>query len=167
MGVKHLLFLAIVILLISACSIGKTKPVVTDITGAAVQEPTEETQETTEPQTNETEEEQELNETEEQEETVEEEIPPGTHIITIKDLKLDPQELTIKQGETVIWKHEDTYETDESTRHYIAAHSNEFRSPLLFYGNTFQHTFNNTGTFTYIDIIYKDRKAMRGTIIVE
>ena len=96
-----------------------------------------------------------------------EELLPAANTIIIKDLKLDPQELTILKGDTVIWKHEDTWEQEGSTRHYLAAHSNEFRSPILFYGDTFNHTFNKNGTFTYIDIIYKEKASMRGTIIVE
>ena len=158
MGVKSLVSILILILLISGCST-KTKPVVTDLTEEtlneeAVEEEQEETTIEEEPA------EPEINETQE-------ELPPGTHIIVIKDLKLEPQELTIKQGETIIWKHEDSSEEDELTKHYIAAHSNEFRSEIFYFGQTFNHTFENTGEFTYIDVLYKDRKAMAGTIIVE
>ncbi len=165
MGVKSISLALILILLISGCNADKTKPVVTDLSGAAVQEevvgePVKQQEE------NKTIPEEDIEEpvTNESEET---ELPAGSYIITIKDLKLDPQELTIKKGETVIWKHEDTWESDESTKHYIAAHSNEFRSPIFYYGETFSHTFNKTGTFTYIDVLYKGRDFMRGTIIVE
>lgn len=157
-------------ILLSSCSTeDKTKPVISDITGAVVQgdEQVEEGNETAgnetvgnETITGESGEEinvtgKDINETE------------GVHIIIIKDLKLDPQELTIKVEDTVVWKHEDEWEEDEETKHYLAAHSNEFRSPIFFYGQTFEHTFDNTGTFTYIDVMYKGRKLMRGTIIVE
>ncbi|MBW2975308.1 hypothetical protein KY366_06325, partial [Candidatus Woesearchaeota archaeon] len=106
-------------------------------------------------------------ETEESESEEEEETGPKTHIVTIKDLRLNPQELTIKKGDTVQWKNEDTWEGDEETDHYLAAHTNEFRTPVLHYGDEFEHTFNNTGTFTYIDIFYKERNYLRGKIIVE
>ena len=170
MGGKTLVFLIIAFLLISGCSIGKTKPVVTDITGAAVQEPSTDTEEITEQ--NDT---VEQNETAEQNETTieepeineTEEVPEGTHIITIKDLKLEPRELTIKKGDIVVWKHEDEWEEDEETKHYLAAHSNEFRTPILYNGDTFEHTFENEGIFTYIDVLYKERDYMRGKIIVE
>ncbi|MBW2974115.1 hypothetical protein KY366_00195, partial [Candidatus Woesearchaeota archaeon] len=38
MRVKVLVFLAIMMIILSSCSTGKTKPVVTDITGGAVKE---------------------------------------------------------------------------------------------------------------------------------
>jgi len=170
MGVKALIFLVALMVLISACSMEKTKPVVTtpgeedsfpDITGKVVEDVTDEDEEVDEEPVEE-EEEVEADYTE-----AEEELPPGTHNIIIKDLKLEPRELTIKKGDIVVWKHEDTWEKDESTRHYLAAHTNEFRSPILFYEDTFEHTFENTGTFTYIDILYKDRGLLRGKIVVE
>ncbi len=173
MGAKGLIFLIAVMVLISACSADKTKPVVTDITGAAVgaeesqveggEEINETLSEDVEAEINESQGEgegTEINETEE-------ELLPGTHIVTIKGLKLDPRELTIKKGETVIWEHEDEWEEEGSTRHYLAAHSNEFRTPVMYYGDTFEHMFNETGIFTYIDVMYKGRDAMSGEIVVE
>jgi len=173
MGGKTIIFLIAVMVLISACT-DKTIPVVTDISGGAVVVDSQvivgdEVENETVP----VETEGLINESEWQEEEIEESqqqeviLPLGVHVVIIKDLKLDPQELTINQGDTVVWKHEDTYEKEEETRHYIAAHSNEFRSPIFYYGQTFNHTFNKIGTFTYIDIIYKERNNLRGTIIVE
>ena len=170
MALKWLIPLIIVMLFISACSIGnKTKPVVTnpgeeitdEATGAVVEEGSEEepTQEEDIPE--EPAEETEINETEEE---TKEELPPGTHIIIIKELKLDPQELTINKGDTVIWKHQD--EWNDNTKHYLAAHTNEFRSPIFYYGDEFEHTFDKAGTFTYFDVIHKERDYMRGKIIV-
>lgn len=169
MGAKTLIFLIAVMVLISSCSIGdKTKPVVTDINKEVKQEA---------PKVEEKIENKTVVPVKVEEETnaeqgtinekAEEKLPPSTHIITIKDLRLNPMELTIKKGNTVVWKHEDEWEKDEKTKHYLAAHTNEFRSPVLYYGDTFNHTFNKIGTFTYIDIIYKDRDYMRGKIIVE
>ncbi len=185
MTVKWLILFVIVILFISGCSVGdKTKAVVTDAgEETQEQEPSEEDKqvkdekETVDVTEQESEEESklpeeenetgedgetELNESQEEEQT--EESPPGTHTITIKDLKLDPQELTIKKGDTVVWKHEDKWE--DNTQHYLAAHSNEFRSPLFYYGEEFEHTFDEAGTFTYFDVMYKERNTIRGTIIV-
>ncbi|GAF68564.1 unnamed protein product, partial [marine sediment metagenome] len=155
MAVKWLILSVIVILFISGCSIGdKTKAVVTD-----VDEKTQE-QEIIDVEEQELEEDGEVLEKEnetiedaeteinESEDEPEEKLPPGTHTITIKDLKLDPQELTIKKGDTVVWKHEDKWE--DNTQHYLAAHSNEFRSEqYMYYGDTFNHTFDDVGTFTY------------------
>lgn len=177
MGVKTLIFLAALIVLISACSVEKTKPVVTDIGGEVKQEEpkveekiAEEKETVPEGGRQEVEEgEIEVTEKEEKEQEKEQEavLPPGTHVIKIKDLKLDPRELSIRRGDTVIWEHEDEWEKDGETKHYLAAHTNEFRSPVLYYGDKFEHTFGKAGTFTYIDIVYKDRDYMRGKIIVE
>ncbi len=175
MGVKTLVFLVGFMILISACSMDKTKPIisepgeevvdsgVTDITGKAVDDLTdaevEEDAETDEIDMDEPDiDEPDLNESED---------VTGVHTVIIKDLKLNPKELTIKKGDTVVWEHEDTWEDEGSTRHYIAAHTNEFRSSILFYGDTFEHTFENEGTFTYIDVLYKERNALRGKIVVE
>ena len=165
MGAKYLIFLVVVMVLISGCA--KTKPVVTDITGAAFGDAQEDvSEEVVENETVPDEVEGEIEETE-AEETEEEELPPGTHIVTIKDLKLDPQDLTIQKGDTVIWDHQDEWEEDDLTKHYLAAHSNEFRSPIFYKGDRFEHTFEKIGEFTYIDVLYKDRSYMRGKIIVE
>jgi len=174
MGLKYLIFLVIVLLLISGCATNKTQPAVTDITGAVTGDVQEGenvskggVENETVPDEVEKEENEETKEEESEETEVEEELPPGTHLVTIKKLKLEPQELTIKKGNTVIWEHQDEWEEDDETRHYLAAHSNEFRTPILYKGDKFEHTFNETGTFTYIDVLYKGRGQMRGKIIVE
>lgn len=165
MRVKTLVFLIAVMVLITACSTQyKTIPIVGDVVGNLGQEETVSLEEIDE---NETRSEEDINETEEDINETEEETPISANIITIKDLKLEPQEITIKKGDTVVWKHVDEWENDGVTRHYIAAHNNEFRSPVFYYGDTFKHTFNKTGTFTYIDILYKGRSQMKGKIIVE
>ena len=162
MGWKYLAFLFIVMVLVSGCS-GKTKPVVSDvtqITGEAVKEDIKEESTLEEIKENIT-----VPEEEQAEEQTGEPKLQNVHEVLIKDLRLEPQELTIKIGETVVWKHEDKWEG--VTKHAIAAHNNEFRSPMLYFGETFNHTFNRTGTFTYIDVVYKERDFMRGKIIVE
>lgn len=166
MGVKYLIYLVMVMVLVSGCSIGeKTKPVVTDITGAAVEEVQKEPVVVVEGKVvNKT-----IQEKTKEEGKVEEggEELPQRYIVVIKDLRLEPQELTIKRGDTVVWDNQDDWEGDEETKHYLAAHSNEFRSPVLYKGDMFEHTFNKTGVFTYIDVLYKDRDYMRGEIVVE
>lgn len=172
MGVKYLIFLIAVMFFISSCSLGdKTRPVVTDvggevskeespIVGNVIKEPAENKTEVVSVG------EEDKTEEIKAEEEAEEKMPPGTHIITIKDLRLNPQELTIKKGDTIVWKHEDTWEQNGETRHLLYQHFGEFRTPPLYYGDTFNHTFNKTGTYTYNDAIYKDRDYMRGKIIV-
>ena len=92
---------------------------------------------------------------------------PKTNTIEIKDLKLDPQELKIKVGDTVIWNHSDRFADRSDIKHMIKAHYNEFRSTTLYYGDTFNHTFSKAGEYGYIDVVYKETKDLRGNIIVE
>jgi plastocyanin len=166
MGVKQIITV-ILVLLLSGCFTEKTKPVVEDLTGNVVA-----------PLPNEKPGQNESNPSPNVEETppgapenpasdVTAEIPDNVHYVVIEDLRLNPQELTINKGDTVIWDNEDDWEQDEATRHYLYSHTNEFRSPILYKGDTFNHTFNTVGTFTYNDIYYKERDLMRGTIIVK
>ncbi|MBW2989404.1 hypothetical protein KY358_03740 [Candidatus Woesearchaeota archaeon] len=181
--VKAIVMIMILVLFVSACSIGKTKPIVKNIeekaeesligkeeaekeSNEAVKEKAAE-ESLNETKKNESEESVDEAEDEEAEEDGEEKHLPETITITIKGLKLEPQEIMIKQGDTVVWKHEDEWEEEGETRHYIAAHSNVFRSPILYYGDEFSYTFKNRGTFTYFDVLYKKKPQMRGEIIVE
>ena len=111
---------------------------------------------------------EDVNETPEDEtaEDVVEETSGTTHIIKIEALRVKPEELTIKMGDTVIWKNNDKFE-EGGVFHQLVAYKKEFRGPRFFRGEQFQHTFNTPGTFVYTDLIYKERESMRGIIIVE
>jgi len=183
MGEVKVLILAIVlVILVSGCYTGpKTKAVVTDITGEAVKEKEppkvqeniiKEEIENQTAENIETEEEKEEqpseNETEEQiKEETEKKTELKTWNVNIEDLKLNPKELTIGKGDIVVWSHKTTQWGDEEIiKVQLVTHIPEFRSPLLTTGDSFSHTFNKTGTFTYIDLFHKDREQMRGTVIV-
>jgi len=168
MGVKCWILFVILLVFISGCYTDKTRPIVTDVVEVVPEE------ETAEEEVIEQEDVIEGNETTDEEEialevneTKEIELPPGAHIVTIKDLKLDPQELTIQQGDTIVWNHEDEWEEEGVTKHYIAAHNNEFRSSIFYYGETFNHTFDEAGNFTYFDVLYPKKDGLRGEIVVE
>jgi len=178
---RWLVLLVLLVFLVSSCSTGKTIPVVSDVVAEGnvpddvweeVNEPVEEdvVENETEDEINETVDEESASANEEsgeQETEVEEELADNMHKIIIQDLKLLPKEIIIKKGDTVIWENKDQYETEGQTKHLVAAHDNEFRSGILVFGDKFEHTFNNEGTFTYIDVFYKDRNDLRGKIIVE
>ncbi|MEA2036524.1 MAG: hypothetical protein U9O94_03385 [Nanoarchaeota archaeon] len=171
MGVKCLLPL-ILIVFISGCAEDKTQAIVSDIERPlddidsssldviVIEDETAEdiTEETSDGGATEEE------SIEEQPNLDVEETPSEKNIIIIKDLKLEPQELTIKKGEKVTWKHQDEWSTN--TKHLLNSHSNEFRSPVMLYGDEFTCKFENNGTFTYIDIMQKGRIYLRGTITV-
>ncbi|HUV82924.1 MAG TPA: plastocyanin/azurin family copper-binding protein [archaeon] len=76
--------------------------------------------------------------------------------VTIKDLAFDPANVSISVGDTVIWKNEDNVD------HQIKI--GDVESTLFSEGETFNHTFNTTGTFSYICTIHP---SMKGTVIVK
>ncbi|MDD5086693.1 MAG: plastocyanin/azurin family copper-binding protein [Candidatus Nanoarchaeia archaeon] len=91
----------------------------------------------------------------------EEETKPDEKVLTIEidNLSLSQKYVTIEKGTTVIWMN------NEDRPHLIAAHYNEFRSPRLEQGDSYNHTFNEVGEYTYICAIFK--RQIQGTINVE
>ena len=75
-----------------------------------------------------------------------------------------PDTITIEKGTTVIWKNEDMVAGRTPVIHMLVEHHGEFRSGQFRPGETWSHVFNKTGTYTYMDPIYKE--IMRGMIIV-
>ncbi len=64
--------------------------------------------------------------------------------IEINGFAFSPQELTINQGETVVWTNKD------SVKHSIISDAgNELKSELFSTSETFSDTFNSKGTFDY------------------
>ena len=94
-----------------------------------------------------------------------ERTPENAVIIEIKDLQFAPEEVTIRKGMTVIWEHNDRYLGREDLYHKVTAHYNEFVSPMMKFGDNYNHTFIKEGVYTYVDSVYK--RKMRGAIIVE
>ena len=92
--------------------------------------------------------------------------PPGdtpastpTNTINIKDFAFDPPTLTVKSGTTVTWTNQD------STPHTVTSDSGgEIASETLSKGQTYSHTFNTAGAFTYHCGVHP---SMKGTIIVQ
>ena len=96
-----------------------------------------------------------------------EDKPTGeTYIVNIEALRLKPSKLTIKVGDTIIWKNNDQFKIG-GVFHLLISYNKEFRSERFFRGEQFSHTFEKPGTFVYTDLIFTDRESMRGEIIVE
>jgi plastocyanin len=91
----------------------------------------------------------------------EEETKPDEKVFTIEidNLSLSQKYVTIEKGTTVVWVNK------EDHPHVIAAHYNEFRSPRLEEGDSYNHTFNEVGEYSYICAIFKTQ--IQGTINVE
>jgi len=82
-----------------------------------------------------------------------------TYNIEITNLAFSTLSLTIKQGETVIWKN-----LDSQTHTVTSDKQDEMSSKLLKTNEVYSHTFNTAGTFDYHCEVHPSMKA---TIIVE
>ena len=90
-------------------------------------------------------------------------IPTG-NTISIENLKFVPDKLRASKGTTITWKHNDKYV--DNMKHMIRIYPIGAASPQIFYGESFSYTFNESGEYTVIDIIYRE-KNVRGKVIVE
>ncbi len=98
----------------------------------------------------------------------------GPHVIIVKDDAFDPDELTIKVGDTVQWKNE--RDTAQGTRGsaLLIWHSRskgyssvDFPNGKTFYpGETWEFTFEKEGTLGYTDAIFIQSRII-GIITVE
>ena len=70
----------------------------------------------------------------------------------------DPQQVTVKVGDTVTWVNQDT------PKHDVVADNGEFKSNLFDKGGTFSFTFTKTGTYPYHCSIHP---GMVGTVVVQ
>lgn len=84
---------------------------------------------------------------------------PQTYNIEISGLTFSPAELRIKAGDTVIWTNKD------SVGHTVTSDSGtELDSSLLSQSQTYSHTFNQKGTFSYH---CTPHSFMKGKVVVE
>lgn len=82
--------------------------------------------------------------------------PVAKNTVIIQGYNFQPSELTVQKGETVKWINKD------SVQHTATGAS--FDSGLLGKDKTFEHTFNEAGTFDYI---CTPHPYMKGKIIVK
>ena len=83
------------------------------------------------------------------------------HIVKIKDFNYHPADLTIKQGDTVLWVNEMPY------GHWVISgtdirHDNNYFSPLLLKGHKFSYTFKDAMVQDYYCPIH----SMQGRVTV-
>ncbi len=86
------------------------------------------------------------------------------NIVSMENLEFVPKILTIKEGTTVIWKHNDKYV--DNMKHMIRIYPGGTASPYMFYGDSFNYTFNKVGEYTIVNVIYV-KKDVKGKIFVE
>jgi plastocyanin len=82
----------------------------------------------------------------------------GDASVTIQDFAFGPPSLSVAAGTTVTWTNAD------GAAHTATADDGSFDSGPLAQGQTFSHTFDTAGTFTYICTIHP---TMKGTITVQ
>jgi plastocyanin len=124
----------------------------------------EETQQTTEQDETivEDEEIEEIDEVEDEEELQEtEDSETAEKILTIEinNAAFSQKYATIETGTTVVWVNKEKY--PHQINHISPNYS--FRSPRLLQGDSFNHTFNETGEYSYFCLIFETM----GTIKVE
>ncbi len=83
---------------------------------------------------------------------------PLTLVVNIQDMAFVKDSMTIGTGTTVEWINKD------SVAHTVMSDDQSFFSGTIQPGQTFFHTYNNNGTFTYHCTIHP---TMKGTIIVK
>jgi plastocyanin len=76
--------------------------------------------------------------------------------VSIKDYKFQPDQATIKKGDTVTWTNVDPVSHDVKFK--------DAESPDLKKGETYSRTFNEAGTFDYLCDIHS---YMKGKVIVQ
>ena len=99
--------------------------------------------------------------------TMEATVSEPEHMVLIKGPKaVEPSELTINIGETVVWKNDDYTDKDTGTgrAHTLAEWNDYFRSDRLEPGDYFSFTFAEAGTYEYRSIT---APGAQGTITVE
>ena len=148
--------LIISIILIAGCANEK-------ISGEVVKQ----TPETIEPIVNETPEElpslEELIKEQEQEEPIIKN-PTSMAIISIRNMKFIPSDISVSAGTTVIWNHEDTYLEDMPHKITIQGASGGV-SPVLKYGDSYNYTFTKPDKYRFVDSIYVEK--MTGSVNVD
>ncbi len=85
---------------------------------------------------------------------------PGPHAVTVVDFSFRLSTISVPVGSTVTWTNEDSF------AHSIVATGGPdaaFRSDPLSTGQTYSHTFDTPGTYTYICGIHP---SMAGSVVV-
>jgi plastocyanin len=76
----------------------------------------------------------------------------ATYYVTVDDVRFSPSTLTIEAGDTVVWENTDDFDFPHTTTSTLGVLDPDYwNGYLLGLGDTFSKTFNNPGTFDYID----------------
>jgi amicyanin len=84
-------------------------------------------------------------------------VPAHTNDVAIDNFKFAAATMTVPVGTTVTWTNRD------DVPHNVVSTDNAFKSPVLDTDQTFSHTFETPGTFTYYCSLHP---RMTGQIVV-
>lgn len=77
-----------------------------------------------------------------------------TKTVTIENLQFHPVTLTVKRGDTVVWRNADLFP------HNVVAQSGAFRSPEVGASGTWVYTAKQAGEFPYVCTLHPSMKGM-------
>lgn len=86
-------------------------------------------------------------------------------IIEIINKAFVPNEMTVRPGTTVVWKHMDRSESYTQHKLHIYLIPGTATSPVMRYGDSFNYTFTEPKEYRFIDLIFKEDMG-RGIIRV-
>jgi plastocyanin len=76
-----------------------------------------------------------------------------THTVVIDSLRFDPQVLTVKAGDTIMWVNRDPFP------HTATAEGKQFDSHEIASGRSWKYTARKTGEFAYACVLHPTMKA--------
>jgi len=83
---------------------------------------------------------------------------PIVHTVLIEGTSFTPQSLTVRRGDTVVWKNKDPFP------HTVTARNRHFDSGILAEDQSWQYTANEPGKFPYFCTLHQ---IMTGVLTVE
>ena len=79
--------------------------------------------------------------------------------VSMKDIKFNPEDVTVKSGDTVSWVNDDGVGHDVTGDDFKSGEPGAMQT-----GDTFEHTFDAAGTFDYVCTVHP---GMNGSVKVE
>jgi len=76
-----------------------------------------------------------------------------THTVVIDSLRFDPQVLTVKAGDTIVWVNRDPFP------HTVTAEGKSFDSHEIAPGQSWKYTARKAGEFAYACMLHPTMKA--------
>jgi plastocyanin len=83
---------------------------------------------------------------------------PTTHTVVIEAVRFDPQELTVKVGDTIVWVNQDPFP------HTVTAVGKQFDSHEIATGHSWKYTARTAGVLAYACSLHP---TMLGTLRVD